>query len=144
MPPNTSKKRIGDLSFERTPNGRRFVVSREIDAAPAVVWNLLTDTHRWPEWGPSLVGVACEDRFIQAGTRGHIRSIGGLELPFQVTECTDRRWTWRVAGVPATGHRVELLEENCRVAFEVPPLAAPYTLVCWRALANIDRLAQDA
>nr|WP_152415742.1 SRPBCC family protein [Halococcus saccharolyticus] len=141
---NPSETRIGELSFERTPDGPRLVVSREVDAAPAVVWNLLTDTHCWPEWGPSIVGVACEERFVRAGTRGHVRTVGGLELPFHVTECTDRRWTWRVAGVPATGHRVEPLREGCRVAFEVPPLAAAYTLVCWRALATIDQLARNA
>ncbi|WP_049900393.1 SRPBCC family protein [Halococcus agarilyticus] len=141
---NCPTKLAAGLSFERTPDGPRLVVSREIGAAPAVAWRLLTDTHRWPVWGPSVVGVACEGRFVQAGTCGHVRTVGGLELPFRVTECADRRWTWRVAGVPATGHRVEPLESGCRVAFEIPPLAAPYALVCRRGLATIERLARDA
>ena len=140
---NAFAESIDDLSFERTPDGPRLVVSHEVAAAPDVVWRLLTDTHRWPEWGPSVVGVTSEDRFVQAGTRGHVRSVGGLKLPFQVTECTDHCWTWRVAGVPATGHRIEPLETGCRVAFEVPPLAAPYALVCRRALATVERLAED-
>ena len=133
-----------DVSFERTPDGPRLVVSREITATPADAWRLLTDTRRWPAWGPSVVGVACEDRFIVAGSRGHVRTVGGLELPFRVTACADRRWTWRVAGVPATGHRVEPLGDRCRVAFEVPSLAAPYALVCRRALANVERCAGNA
>ena len=136
------KPRTDSLSFERTPVPQ-IVVSRAIDAPPDVVWSLLTDTQRWPEWGPSIVGVASEDRFIQAGTRGHVRTIGGLELSFRITECADRRWTWRVARVPATGHRVEPLGAGCRVAFEIPPLAAPYALVFRRALATIDQLARD-
>ncbi|EMA52225.1 SRPBCC family protein [Halococcus salifodinae] len=138
-----SKTRSDSLSVERTPDGPRLVVSREIDATPDVAWSLLTDTHRWPEWGPSIVGVTSENRFVQAGTRGHVRTIGGLELPFRVTECANRRWAWRVAGVPATGHRVEPLGAGCRAVFEVPPLAAPYALVCRRALASIDRLARN-
>ena len=131
-------------TIERTSDGPRLVVAREIAAAPDVAWCVLTDTHRWPEWGPSVVGVASEDQFVRRGTRGHVRTVGGLELPFRVTECTDRRWTWRVAGVPATGHRVEPLETGCRVVFEIPPLAAPYALVCRRALGTIERLAENA
>ena len=50
------KPRTDSLSFERTP-GPQIVVSRAIDAPPDVVWSLLTDTQRWPEWGPSIVGV---------------------------------------------------------------------------------------
>jgi hypothetical protein len=144
-----------NAAIEHTPDGRRLVVTRPIDAPAETVWRVLTDTARWPEWGPSIVAVECPDRFIRAGSRGHIRTVGpgtllpglpggGLRVPFRVTTCTNYRWTWRVAGVPATGHRVESVGENCRAAFEIPLPAAAYAPVCRRALADIERTARDA
>jgi len=47
----------GRPRFERTPDGRRLVVSRTVEADPDAVWDLLTDTTRWPDWGPSVAGV---------------------------------------------------------------------------------------
>ena len=144
-----------DTAIERTPDGRRIVVARTIDAPTEIVWSILTDTDRWPEWGPSIAAVDCPDRFIQDGSRGHVETVGpgalfsglpdgGLRVPFRVTSCADRRWTWRIAGVPATGHRVESWGENCRAAFEIPLPAAAYAPVCRRALVAIERLACGA
>jgi hypothetical protein len=78
---------------------------------------------------------------------------------FRVTDCADYRWTWAVSPpvtdvlrnaldlgptLPATGHRVEPLgSERCRVTFEIPPLAAPYVVVCRRALGTLERLADE-
>jgi hypothetical protein len=142
-------------AIEHTPDGRRLVVARSIDAPAETVWRVLTDTARWPEWGPSIAAVECPDRFITTGSRGHVETVspgtllpglpgGGLRVPFRVTSCADHRWTWRVAGVPATGHRVESRGENCRAAFEIPLLAAAYAPVCRRALVAIERIARDA
>lgn len=152
----------GSVAFERTPAGRRLVVSRRVDAPAAVVWELLADTRQWPEWGPSVAAVECEERIVRTGTRGRIRTtdladllpgtdsrplanrvFGGVWLPFRVTDCGGRRWTWRVADIPATGHRVEGMDEGCRVAFEVPLPAAAYAPVCGRALDRIERLATE-
>ena len=144
-----------NATIERTPDGRRLVISRPIDAPADIVWSILTDTERWPEWGPSIAAVDCPDRFIQDGSRGHVETVGpgalfsglsnsGLRVPFRVTNCADHRWAWHVAGVPATGHRVESLGENCRAAFEIPLPAAAYSPVCRRALVSIARLARDA
>jgi hypothetical protein len=141
-------------AIERTPDGRRLVVARTVDAPAETVWSILTDTARWSEWGPSIAAIDCPDRFIQEGSRGHVRTVGpgtllgldwdGLRVPFRITTYADYRWTWRVAGVPATGHRVESRGENCRAAFEIPLPAAAYAPVCRRALADIERLARDA
>ena len=100
-----------------------------------------------------MAAVECADRFVEAGSRGRIRTTGpgtlvgspetgGLWLPFRVTDCEEYRWTWRVGGVRATGHRVEPAGENCRVVFEVPLLVAGYAPVCSRALADVERLAR--
>lgn len=128
------------LSFGRTPDGRRLEVSRYVAAAPERAWEVLTDTHRWPEWGPSVRAVECEKRYVEEGTSGRVRTPLGVWVPFTVDTCRDRRWTWRVAGVPATGHRVESATGGCRVVFELPVLGAGYAPVCELALRRIATL----
>ena len=127
-----------DIGIERTPDGRRLVVSRHVDAGRDAAWDLLTDTERWPEWGPSVRAVDCDTRYIEAGTTGRVRIPGGVWVPFEITTCADYRWTWRVARVPATGHRVEADGDGCRVGFEIPVLAGGYAPVCVRALGKIE------
>lgn len=112
---------------------------------PSAAWWLLTDTRTWPTWGPSIRAVTVDapdaDPVIAAGTTGTVRTVAGVTLPFRVTEVDPMaRWTWRVAGVPATGHRVEAHPDGCRVIFEVPMLATPYVAVCHLALRRIRRL----
>ncbi|MDS0298734.1 SRPBCC family protein [Halogeometricum sp. S1BR25-6] len=132
---------------ERTPDGRRLVVARMVDAPAPAAWNVLTDTRTWPDWGPSVSAVRGPDR-IGPGATGEVRIAGvGAWVPFEVTEYDEEamRWTWTVAHVPATGHRVDALgNERCRVAFEVPLFAAAYAPVCRRALPAIARLAERA
>jgi len=129
-------------STTQTPQGRRLVVSREIAADRETVWDVLTDTEQWPEWGPSVTAVDSPQRYIAAGTTGRVRLPGGLWVPFEITECGEYRWGWRVARVPATGHRVEATSGGCRVGFEVPLYGAVYAPVCRRALARIERLVE--
>jgi len=148
------------LSLSRTPDGLRVEVARVIDAPIETLWDLLTDTTRWPEWGPSVREVDCETRYIEEGTTGRIRlDVPGRPwAPFEITSCRDHRWTWDVGmpstdamrnvldvgpRVPATGHRVEPSpgEGTARVVFELPPLASGYALVCRRALDDLERLA---
>jgi len=114
-----------------------------VAASADAAWELLTDTARWPEWGPSVSAVESTDRRIRPGSAGRARVGGpdlGLWLPFEVTACEPYRWTWTVARIPATGHRVDPRDGGCRVAFEVPPAAAAYVPVCRRALGRIATL----
>ena len=119
--------------------------SVEIAVTAAAAWELLTDTRRWPEWGPSLSRVESADRYIGFGTTGRVQTVIGLWLPFRITEFSSgRRWCWEVAGIPATGHRVETLGEiRCRVVFEVPLLAAPYLAVCRLAAQRIRSILEQ-
>jgi hypothetical protein len=137
-----------DVATERTPDGRQVIVARGVDAPREAAWDLLTDTERWPDWGPSVRAVECDQRFIQPGTTGRVRLPGGVWLPFEIATCAKYRWTWRVARVPATGHRVDPPAEGtdegrCRIVFEIPPLAAGYVPVCMRALGRIVSLLED-
>lgn len=132
------------LSVERTSRCPKLCVSREIDAPVAAVWDVFVDTHRWPTWGPSVSAVDCDRRYVSDGTTGRIQVARGPWLPFQVRMAADRRWCWRVAGVPATGHRVtEIDDSRARATFELSLLAAWYAPVCAVALGRIDRLARS-
>jgi hypothetical protein len=119
--------------------------SIEIQASAAAAWELLTDTRRWSQWGPSVVAAGCEEPVIGPGSVGWVRTIVGLRLPFRVTEFEDgRRWCWAVAGITATGHRVEPLGPcRCRVVFELPMWAAPYVAICQLAAKRIKHILEE-
>lgn len=119
-------------------------VARTVNAPCEAVWSLLTDTEQWPRWGPSVTAVRCAERFIRDGSRGAVRTPAGIWLPFEITGFSPmRHWRWRVAGLPATGHRVEPRQDGtCRLVFEVPLLAAPYGAICLLAAARIARLLE--
>ncbi|WP_372911044.1 SRPBCC family protein [Salinigranum sp.] len=145
MPRNIYSHAVG---VERRAGRRSVVVSRVVDASEARVWDLLTDTTRWRDWGPSVAAVDAPTRYIETGTTGRVRVAGvGVWVPFEVDSYVDgaeKRWTWTVARVPATGHRVESVgvDDQCRVAFEVPLLAAGYVPVCRRALDRIAAIVE--
>lgn len=124
----------------------RLYTSLEIDARTAVVWNLLIDTSTWPRWGPTVRAVDYPARFLSAQGSGTVTTLGGLRLPFRVTEFEPgTRWAWQVAGVPATDHIVTPNgPSRCRLAFGAPAIAWPYLAVCRRALRNIEREARQS
>lgn len=124
--------------------GATLAVGRDVASAPPVAAEALRDTRAWPDWGPAIDAVESDDRYVTRGTRGRV-SVGGAWVPFRVTACNGRRWEWRVAGIPATGHRVDRYPEDsdrCRVVIEVPVLAAWYVPVCRRALDRFSALAE--
>ncbi|EMA29597.1 SRPBCC family protein [Haloarcula japonica] len=131
------------VSLERTPDGRRLLVRHDVDASVDTVWEVLTDTDCWPDWGPSVSAVEISDRHITAETTGRVRVAGAVWLPFEVTACAPYRWTWNVARLPATGHFVEDRAGGSVVGFEIPPLATGYAPVCARACRRIATLAQQ-
>ncbi|PSP93911.1 polyketide cyclase [Halobacteriales archaeon QS_4_62_28] len=128
------------VAIERTPDGRRLCVNRSIRAPRDDAWDLLVDTKQWPAWGPSVSAVESSDRYVETGTTGRVKTPVGIRVPFEIASCADYRWTWRVAEMPATGHRVDGDENGCRAVFEMPLLAAGYAPVCQRALGRIERL----
>ena len=117
-------------------------VEREIPVDADTAWRLLVDVERWPEWGPSVRSAGLDGERFEHGATGWVRTPFGLRVPFEVTGFDDgRRWSWKVAGVPATDHRIcPIGPTACTVGFGMPRIAAPYALVCRRALTTIDRL----
>lgn len=130
-----------------TDEGTRWDVARDVDADPDVVWDLLTDPHRWSEWDLSVGAVRCDDARIERGSRGEVR-VAGAWHPFTVEQCGGtepgvRRWTWRVRGMRATSHRVEeLAGGGARVVIEVPYWAMAYVSIGAVSLWRLVRLVR--
>ena len=120
----------------------RIDIGRFYNAQISIVWDLITDTLQWPQWGPTVKRVESADRFIRKGTRGRVLTAVGIWLPFVIVECVHRSyWSWKVGPVKATGHRVQAAESGgSYLWFEIPVIAAPYTLVCRMALDRIEKL----
>ena len=119
-----------------------FSVSRRVAAPAEDVWALLTDTEKWSAWGPSITGVEPAVGGLATGSRGKVRTVLGAALTYTVTAFEPGRyWSWSVAGIPATGHRVIPQDGGCLVTFTVPWWAPAYLPVCALALRRIECLA---
>ena len=104
---------------DRRPSLRRVerVWWRSVEVAAPVddVWAVLTDTRTWPTWGPTVSDVRLDHPLtrIHADSTGAVRTPVGVWAPFVVTGWAvddDRRsWSWRVAGIPATSHEIEVV-----------------------------------
>ena len=127
------------ISTTKLSVGKRYAVS------PVLVWDMITDTTQWPLWGPTVKRVASSERFIYKGATGQVLTAFNVWLPFIVVECEPGRfWSWKVASVNATGHRVQPVgPQACDLWFEVPVIAAPYGLICQLALTRIERLLSE-
>ncbi|MFC3965297.1 SRPBCC family protein [Nocardia jiangsuensis] len=122
-------------------NGR-WTVHRHIPAAPGVVWALLTDLTAWPRWGPTVRGAAIDGGQVVEGARGTVTTSVGVPLPFVITDVDPgRRWSWAVAGVPATSHGVEPSTDGCEAWMSAPLWAPAYLPVLALALTRIDHMA---
>lgn len=117
-----------------------------IMADAEIVWNIITDTHLWPQWGPSVSVVECADRFINAKSSGQLQTSLGLWLPFTITGFEDMHfWSWRIGAIEATGHRVRKKgDHQCILTFSMPWWLTPYIVVCNRALRHINKIAESS
>lgn len=139
---------------------RTLDVTRHLDVPAESVWAALVDIRLWPRWGPSVRGAHLDrtgagphgagphgagGHLIGPGSTGRVRTAVGISLPFEVTDFEPgRRWSWKVAGVEATGHRVEPDGAGrCRAVIEVPGWAPVYAPLCWVALGRLGRVAAE-
>ena len=77
-----------------------FSISVDIDAAPDVVWSLVSDIEHWPEWTPSVKSIRRLGRSgpLQPGSRALVRQPKLLPAVWTVTSMRpDRRFTWKTA-----------------------------------------------
>ncbi len=129
------------LGFENN----RISICREIAARPETIWMVLTDTHLWPLWGPSLLRVDGQDRYIRPGSRGRVQTLFYLWLPFTISKFRDQEyWSWRIGPFRATGHKlVRTGDTSSMLCFDMPWWAVAYVPVCWLALIRIEKLASQ-
>ena len=115
-----------------------------IQAPACDVWQIITDTEIWPEWGPSVRNVRCRDRFIKSGSRGYVQTVFGLWIPFEISDYIfEKKWSWRIYRMQATGHRIERISNvQCRLVFDMPIVMAPYRFICAIAVRRIRHLAE--
>ena len=118
-------------------------VDRLIAAPPSAVWDVLVDLKAWPKWGPTISRAWLDPPHtaLALHATGAVRTSFGFAVPFVVTEFdSGRHWAWKVAGVPATHHRVEAVGDQARAAIAVPLWAVPYLTVCAVGLRRIDEM----
>jgi hypothetical protein len=123
-------------------NKNRISVGKFYPVSSLIVWDTITDTSQWPRWGPTVKNVQFSERYISTDSRGQVLTSLGVWLPFVIDEYAHASfWSWRVATIKATGHRVqESGKGGSNLWFEIPMLAAPYAVVCQMALVRIDNL----
>ncbi|MEE4601113.1 MAG: SRPBCC family protein [Desulfobacteraceae bacterium] len=120
----------------------RISVGKFYPVSPLIVWDIITDTSQWPRWGPTVKNVQLSERYISTGSKGQVLTSLGVWLPFIIDEYEyGSFWSWKVATIKATGHRVQESEKGgSNLWFEIPMIAAPYTIVCQLALGRIENL----
>ena len=123
-----------------------FNISRIIQTTPEALWDMLTDTKSWPQWGPTVKAVQSNSQYIRAGSTGHVKTVFGFWAPFVITEWIDGQyWSWHVFSIRATGHRIEIIDGKCcRLIFEVPFWAGPYAIICKVAADRIARYLETS
>lgn len=120
----------------------QLTVDRRIPVPPAVVWGLLVDLDAWPSWGLSVRRAELDGTTFGRGSTGRVWTVAGVSLPFVITRFeAGLSWSWSVAGVPATSHRVEPDQHGCLVSLGVLWWAPAYLLVCAIALRRLAALA---
>lgn len=124
-----------------------LTADRQIAAPPAAVWKLLVDLDAWPKWGPTIRGARLDPQHTELGLHatGTVQTSLLVSVPFEVTEFdSGRSWAWRVAGVPATRHRVDPVPGGTRASMDVQWWQAPYLAVCSIALRRIEAMLTGA
>ncbi|MFW5470554.1 SRPBCC family protein [Knoellia sp. CPCC 206435] len=131
-----------------TPSPPHLTLGIDVDAPADVAWDLLVRVDQWPRWGPTVRRAVVDggaDR-IAAGATGTVWTTPGPPLPFRIEAWEPhgpvRHWSWRVAGVTATGHTVRERQGGCRVEFTAPWWAPGYAPVLWLGLRRVRSLAR--
>jgi uncharacterized protein YndB with AHSA1/START domain len=124
-------------------NGIMLTVDRVIPASVQAVWKLLVDLDEWPQWGPPIRRAELKPphQELTLHATGTVYTWLPVAVPCVVTEFEPGRfWAWTVAGVPATSHRVDPVDDRARVTIGVPWWSAPYLTVCSIALRRMETM----
>ena len=117
-----------------------LAVDRLIAAPSSAAWNVLVDLDAWPQWGPTVSGARLDSPHteLSLGATGVVRTSLGFGVPFVVTEFEPgRHWAWKVAGIPATSHRVQPVGRQHTSQHQRPVVGH------WLSGGVLDRLTSD-
>lgn len=81
-------------------------VSASGSADPETVWQRYAQPRLWPTWSPQIRSVEYDHPTLRPGTRGVVRTFGGMGIPFEVEEVDPwkRTWAWQVEVLGQTLH----------------------------------------
>ncbi|WP_435201198.1 SRPBCC family protein [Janibacter sp. GS2] len=67
-------------------------------ASPETAWQRYVHPGLWRTWSPQIRFVEYDHPVLVPGTRGTVRTFGGIGIPFAIEEvaAAERTWTWRV------------------------------------------------
>jgi len=129
---------------------RRFSISIDIDAPPAIVWDVMSDVERWHEWTTSITSVRRLDQGpFDVGSRVHVRQPKLRPADFVVTNFVPQQeftWVMHSPGVVATAHHaVARIPHGTRATLSVQFEGMLATPIAWmfRRLTN-EYLALEA
>jgi len=99
-------------------------VSIEISKPPDVVWPILVDVERWPEWTPSMTKLERLDPApFGVGSRVRIQQPKLKPLVWRVSEFDlGRSFTWKAQalGISAIGrHTIQSAARGCKVVLAI-------------------------
>lgn len=102
-------------------------------ADPETVWQRYVQPQLWPTWSPQIRSVEYPHPTLRPGTKGVVRTVGGIGISFTVEEVDESRctWAWRVKTRGLTLHLSHGVEPadgpGSRTWLEVtgPPVISP-------------------
>jgi len=109
---------------DSSPRPLTFDIAIEIDAPADVVWEVIRDVERWPEWTPTVTSVRRLDTgALRVGSRARIRQPKLPRADWRVTALEDGHgftWVSSSPGVRVTAHHwVEARGGASRAALSV-------------------------
>ena len=121
---------------------KQLATSIEIAAPVSAVWDLLTEFDHWPAWGASIRRVESGADRVAPGVTGRVQTILRFWVPFEISDvAANHSRSWRVAGIPATGHFISATgKHRCRVDFTVALLSQIRFRLCRLGKAKLDGL----
>ena len=122
---------------------RRIEVSGT--ARTVVAWERYADLGAWPTWAPQIRAVEADGARLAPGRSGVVRTLGGLRVPFVVTDVDAHAMTWswiaRLGPLSLTLHHALVAEPpgtRAGLVLEGPaPVVAAYAPLTRLALARL-------